>query len=82
MPAAGGHNFLALCLEGAGKTMLFRRLSGILLALTLAESTAITKIHSAVAETPPFGLVDPRPFRSPTPASARRAWWAADSCDP
>ena len=63
--AAGGHNLLFLGPPGSGKTMLARRLPGLLPPLTLAESIAVTKIHSLVAEEPPAGLLQQRPFRSP-----------------
>jgi magnesium chelatase family protein len=63
--AAGGHNLLYLGPPGSGKTMLARRLPGLLPPLTLAEAIAVTKIHSLVAEEPPAGLLSRRPFRSP-----------------
>ena len=63
--AAGGHNLLFLGPPGSGKTMLARRLPGILPPLSLAESIAVTKVHSLVAEEPPAGLLRQRPFRSP-----------------
>ncbi|MFL6196887.1 MAG: YifB family Mg chelatase-like AAA ATPase [Thermoanaerobaculia bacterium] len=63
--AAGGHNLLFLGPPGSGKTMLARRLPGILPPLSLAEAIAVTKIHSLVAEEPPAGLLRQRPFRSP-----------------
>lgn len=63
--AAGGHNLLFMGPPGSGKTMLARRLPGLLPPLTLAESIAVTKIHSLVAEEPPAGLLYQRPFRSP-----------------
>jgi magnesium chelatase family protein len=63
--AAGGHNLLFIGPPGSGKTMLARRLPGLLPPLTLAESIAVTKIHSLVAEEPPAGLLQKRPFRSP-----------------
>ena len=47
--------------------MLARRLPGILPPLNLAESIAVTKIHSLVAEEPPSTLLTRRPFRSPHP---------------
>ncbi|HWM90316.1 MAG TPA: YifB family Mg chelatase-like AAA ATPase [Thermoanaerobaculia bacterium] len=63
--AAGGHNLLFIGPPGSGKTMLARRLPGILPPLTLAESIAVTKVHSLVAEEPPAGLMRRRPFRAP-----------------
>ena len=63
--AAGAHHLLFIGPPGSGKTMLARRLPGILPPLTLAESIAVTKIHSLVAEEPPAGLLRERPFRSP-----------------
>ncbi|MCG8459708.1 MAG: YifB family Mg chelatase-like AAA ATPase, partial [Holophagales bacterium] len=63
--AAGGHNLLFLGPPGSGKTMLARRMPGILPPLSLAESIEVTKIHSLVAEEPPSTLVATRPFRSP-----------------
>jgi magnesium chelatase family protein len=63
--AAGGHNLLFMGPPGAGKTMLARRLPGLLPPLTLGESIALTKIHSLVAEQPPSDLLRRRPFRSP-----------------
>lgn len=63
--AAGGHNLLFLGPPGSGKTMLARRLPGILPPLSLTEAIGVTKIHSLVAEEPPAGLLRRRPFRSP-----------------
>ncbi|MCP3956460.1 MAG: YifB family Mg chelatase-like AAA ATPase [bacterium] len=63
--AAGGHNLIFIGPPGSGKTMLARRLPGILPPLALAESIAVTKIHSLVAEEPPSRLLHTRPFRSP-----------------
>jgi len=63
--AAGGHNLLFLGPPGAGKTLLARCLPGLLPALDREEAVAVTKIHSAVADRPPAGLLRRRPFRSP-----------------
>ncbi len=63
--AAGGHNLLMVGPPGSGKTMLAQRLPGLLPPLTLAESLAVTKVQSLLADRPPDGLVRQRPFRAP-----------------
>ena len=64
--AAGGHNILLLGSPGSGKSMLAKRLPGILPEMTFEESIETTKIHSIagilVKKSP---LVTTRPFRSP-----------------
>ncbi len=64
--AAGGHNMLMIGPPGSGKTMLARRLPGILPPLSLEESLETTKIHSVAGMLPAKeALVTTRPFRSP-----------------
>lgn len=64
--AAGGHHLLMVGPPGAGKTMLARRLPGILPPLDPAQSLAVTKIHSAAGlALPAHGLVAHPPFRDP-----------------
>lgn len=62
--AAGGHNIILSGPPGSGKTMLARRLPGILPPLTMDESIEVTKVHSA-AGTGGGTLVRERPFRAP-----------------
>jgi magnesium chelatase family protein len=62
--AAGGHNLLMVGPPGSGKTMLARRLPGILPPLSPDEAVETAAIHSA-AGLPAEAAVAARPFRSP-----------------
>ena len=64
--AAGGHNILLVGPPGAGKSMLAKRLPGILPDMSREEILQCTQIHSVLgltnADNP---LITSRPFRSP-----------------
>jgi magnesium chelatase family protein len=66
LAAAGGHNLLLAGPPGIGKTMLARRLPGILPRLDDAAALEVTRIHSVAALLPSGAvLVRTPPFRAP-----------------
>ena len=64
--AAGGHNIIMIGAPGSGKTMLARRMPGIMPPMTMEEALETTKIHSVAGKIGAHrGLIYSRPFRAP-----------------
>ena len=92
--AAGGHNLLMIGPPGAGKTMLARRLPGMLPPPTFEEALEVTLVHSAAgigggAARHRAALPRPPPHdlapgagrrRQPPPCRARSRWPTAECC--
>jgi len=63
---AGGHALLLRGAPGCGKTMLARRVQGLLPPLGLEEALEVTRVHSAAGRlTEDSPIVWQRPFRAP-----------------
>jgi magnesium chelatase family protein len=79
--AAGGHQLLMVGSPGAGKTMLARRLPGILPPLTREDAVDVTRIWSAAGiQDPQSGLVAQRPFRAPHHTASAQPWLVVAYC--
>ena len=66
LAAAGGHHLLMVGPPGAGKTMLAKRLPGLLPTLSEQDAVSVTRIHSAAGELRTGQIpVTEAPFRAP-----------------
>jgi magnesium chelatase family protein len=71
--AAGGHNMLMIGPPGAGKSMLAKRLAGIIPPLDSKEMLEVSVIASIAGNLAEKGIIKTRPFRDPHSSSSMPA---------
>ncbi|MEM0988834.1 MAG: YifB family Mg chelatase-like AAA ATPase [Pseudomonadota bacterium] len=71
--AAGGHHVLMVGAPGSGKSMLARRLTGIMPALTPEEALEVATIKSLSADMRSGEICRERPYREPHHSASRAA---------
>jgi magnesium chelatase family protein len=80
--AAGHHNLLMVGPPGSGKTMLARRLPGIMPPPSLPELLEITRIQSVAGTLNGHGRAYARPFRAPHHSASQAALVGGSSLRP
>lgn len=81
--AAGDHNMLMVGPPGAGKSMLAKRLPGILPDMSQEEALHTTAIWSVSGLTDPKNpIVARRPFRAPNQTASRQALSGGENIGP